>query len=290
MLSFKQHIELEEEQQDLVDLCLQLIGDFITENYDFTNESIEISDNAEIILDVILEHFVENYDPFLVESNKFDGFNKNDELVLEIYNVLLDESIGTFIANIVHGAGGERRAYTKAKLKSDSIQSKNQENAKLYNKKVAGGTAIYNPVYIDKETEHKNKLNNGNYGKGISGAFKRKIAERGIAKSKRKYEKAESKLRLAQAKEKVAGETLRNKEYKQGILAHKIDRAIRPSNIARAAIKGAVKGTIRGISWAVRKITGRPARRYHYSRTKSYPDYRAYPHRYQYYQNYRRHK
>lgn len=278
MHSFKELIDLEEQTQEIQDVCLQFIKDIITENYDFTNEENEFSEEAEIALDIILDYFIENYDSTLLESN---DINKNDELFLEIHDILLDESIGSAIAGLVHGTGGERRAYVKAKLKPELMRIKQKENPEYYTQKTLPKTDTlpaatqYIPTYKEKAKEHQEKLKNNAYGTGFSGMIKKKMGEREVTKSQRKFEKAESKIRMAKAKIGVAGERLRYKENQHGRLAYKIDRAIRPTNIARAAIKG----TLKGVAWTARKILGKPTR-YNYRYGSYRNNYGPYRHQY----------
>jgi hypothetical protein len=256
MLNFKNYIL--QEDDELIDVCVQLVQEIIEENYEFTSEEIELSANAEIVLDNIIEYFLENYDYTLTESEQT---NSNDELIAEIYGVLLDESIGSMVANIVHGAGGERRAYAKAKLKPDLLKIKAETNPKLFSKNSI-------PTYVEKQNQHAAKVKSGAYGTGIKGIINKKLGERDVRKSQKKYEKMESDIRIAKSKADVASMRLRQKERKQGNLAYKIDRAIRPTNVARAAIKG----TLKGVAWATRKILGKPTRRhyYHYQQRRRY--------------------
>lgn len=265
MLSLKNHIELQEETQELAEICLNLIDDFIEENYEFTNESFEISEESEIILDIILDHFIENYDVTLLES---EDFTRNDELIAEIYDVIMNESIGSGIASLIHGTGGERKAYAKAKLKPELMRIKQKEDPKYFTKKIISATSTtpqitkYTPTYKEKAKEHQQKIGSGAYGSGIFGAIKKKIGERDVVKSQKKFENLESKIRVQKSKIGIAGQRLRQKEAKTARLAYKIDRAIKPTNVARAAIKG----TLKGIAWAGKKLIGKPKRTYRYRR------------------------
>ena len=90
------------------ELFYELIEFIVNEAYEF-DEDYEITDEDAAVTEGVMQYFVENYkEPSLQENinEAMTGCNINEELYIDIMEaIILDESLGGFIAGAVHGAG-----------------------------------------------------------------------------------------------------------------------------------------------------------------------------------------
>lgn len=127
----------EEQIQERTELILTILDDFITETYDVDEDYVMTEEDA-YITSIIVDYFEENFKfPTLKESalEAITGYDLNTPLYEEIYDVLLDESIGTFIAGAAHGIRNALSAYrkysaTKNKVKTVETENKAQKRLK----------------------------------------------------------------------------------------------------------------------------------------------------------------
>lgn len=234
MLSLKNHIELQEETQELAEICLNLIDDFIEENYDLViDESVESEYVDDTILNIIVTHFVEN--------------QNDDELYEEMSEVMLNELVGSAIASARYGlkARATRKDVSKRERKYQGLVRKQMGDPKLYTS-VRTPTGIdINPVYRKKSQEHQRKITTGAYGTGIAGSIKKKLGERDVAKSQDRYEKAQQQLRVARQEIGLAKAKRTRTEKNKASLKYKIDQAIK--HPVKTIVKGVAKGIYKGV-------------------------------------------
>jgi hypothetical protein len=194
------------------DLLFSLLEDYIDENYNVP-ENYEMTNEEAYILSIIIEYFEENYKtPTLEESLLEDitGYDINSELYEEILDILMDESVGTFVAGAAHGI----RNYL-SKRNMDSA-TKKQQVAKM--KK---GVAINTAKNANKAAKEAGKNADGflgnvksHYLKGIATA---KDTKAGNAMAK--YSQAEKQRKSAAGKHQY--NTKQSKD-----LANRIDTGI----------------------------------------------------------------
>jgi predicted nucleic-acid-binding protein len=120
--------------------------DIIAEDCSELSEDYEMTDEDAYIASIIMDHFVENYQhPTMREAVTMSlmGFDINDELYEEVIEIMLDESVGTFVAGAAHGirnalskysASRASTAQKKAKMKSTAISKKYKDYTKSVKK------------------------------------------------------------------------------------------------------------------------------------------------------------
>lgn len=105
----------EEQLQERDELILTILDDFITEHYEVDDDYVMTEEDA-YITSIIVEHFNQSFKfPTLDEAALEDitGRDVNIELYEELADVLLDESVGTFVAGAAHGIRNALSAYRK---------------------------------------------------------------------------------------------------------------------------------------------------------------------------------
>ena len=144
------------------ELFYELIEFIVTEHYEF-DPDYEITDEDAAITEGVMQYFVEQYkEPSLQENinEAVTGFNINEELYLDIIEtILLDESIGSFIAGAVHGAGNflanQKAAHTSKVLsKSAKASMAAGSKRKRLNLNKAGDSGLMHSL----KTTYQNKL------------------------------------------------------------------------------------------------------------------------------------
>lgn len=127
---------LTEEQIAVREEALLGLIDSIAEDCSELPEDYQMTEEDAYIASIIMDHFVENYQqPTMREAVTMSlmGFDINDELYEEVIEMMLDESVGTFVAGAAHGirnalskfsASRASTAQKKAKMKSTAITKK----------------------------------------------------------------------------------------------------------------------------------------------------------------------
>ena len=142
----------EEQVQYREDLFLDLIEQVAEEAYDMT-ESYEMTEEDAYITSIIMEYFIDNYkQPTLKEAAymALTDTDINQELYDELVEIMLDESIGSFVAGAVHGLGTRSATKklnkaTSASASSSAALQKRVKKTKAANKSLAKhkGTGIF---------------------------------------------------------------------------------------------------------------------------------------------------
>lgn len=190
------------------------------------NESEEFLDEAAVLYEALESFFVENYRHLDVTESVVAvvrGINVNEELYDVMSEALLDESIGTAVATVVH-AIGQRRAAKKAAA-ADSAAQKASDVAHNKGVKAAARTLA---------TKKADKSNTGSAVGTFKSAFARARSDRAYAD----YKKAKDTKAAAQQHATTSQATLQAKQQKRADLATKIDSKVQS---AKEKIKSGVK-------------------------------------------------
>jgi hypothetical protein len=129
----------EEKNQIAQDIAIAFIGEMIDEHYAslFEDQEYQATEEDYAAFEAVVEHFVENYKhPTIFEAawESHTGNNINQELFDEMYETLLDEGLGKFVAGAVHGI----RNYFSGRKAEKTQQNLNKAKEKYAaNKKVA---------------------------------------------------------------------------------------------------------------------------------------------------------
>lgn len=87
------------------DLFIALVEAVSTEHYDM-NEQYEMTEDDAYITSILMDYFVENYHHLTLKESAVQaltGVDVNEALFDELIELMLDESIGTFVAGAAHG-------------------------------------------------------------------------------------------------------------------------------------------------------------------------------------------
>mgnify|MGYP003704853123 FL=1 len=121
---------VEEKNQVATNIAIAFIDEFVQEHYPSINEDYEMTEQDYAAFECMVQHFVENYklpNIFETVTEMGTGIDKNQNLFDELYETLLDESVGTFVAGAVHGI----RNYLSGK-KVQNTQKKADDAKKKY--------------------------------------------------------------------------------------------------------------------------------------------------------------
>jgi len=131
----------EEQIQSREESFLELVEAVAEEFYDM-NEEYTMSEEDAYVTSLLMDYFVENFkQPTMRDAvmESYTGVGVNDALYEEIMEMMLDESIGSFVAGAAHGIrnllskGGkkmaQRRANTAGK-RASSLKAKSSAAAK----------------------------------------------------------------------------------------------------------------------------------------------------------------
>lgn len=211
----------EELQLERQELFFQILDDFISENYEVDEDYVMTEEDA-YITSILLDYFEENYKfPTLEESTleAITGYDTNTKLYEELAYILMDESVGTFVAGAAHGIRNflSARAAKKATAQKDKA-------------KEAFGKYTTNPNTKKKpqlKVDVAQKQHDAtDYGKGVVGTVKKAFNQGKIDKTREKAEKARSVMQAAETKRKSAVAKNQNNRAKTGALANRIDTGI----------------------------------------------------------------
>jgi hypothetical protein len=125
------------------DLFFTILEDFVDENYNVP-EGYEMTKEEAYIVSILLDYFEENYKvPTLEESLLEDitGYDVNAELYEEIMDVLMDESVGTFVAGAAHGIKNYMSSRKLDKATKSQQAAKVKKNVALQKAKEASKAA-----------------------------------------------------------------------------------------------------------------------------------------------------
>lgn len=227
----------EEQVNHREDLFLDLIEQVADEAYDM-NESYEMTEEDAYITSIIMEYFIENYkQPTLKESAfmSLTGTDINEELYVEVIDMLLDESVGTFVAGAVHGL-----RTVMAHIKSKQASKSSAGTRAAYKARV-GKTAIANKALA----RHKST---SPIGKLKATYLKSKAAE-----TQGKEDKAASRNDAAVDRELKMKQAHTAAKAKKTSLANKIDTGI---TNAKNKVKSGASRFAHAIARGAGKVAG----------------------------------
>lgn len=189
------------------------------------NESYQDFDEALAIYEAVEEFFVENYRHLTIEEEVVAvvrGIDVNEELVDVIVELMLDESIGSAIATVVHGIGQYR-----AQKKADKAGAEAERKTSIAGKAAAraGGAALK----AKKAEKSQNSL---------VGRFKAAHAQGRADKARNVAKKTYAQGAAARSRAAQSSQTLAAKQQKRAGLASTFDTKIQK---AKDAVKSGVK-------------------------------------------------
>lgn len=208
------------------ELFFTILDQFIDENFEVDQDYVMTEEDAYVV-SILYDYFTENfYYPTAEESLLEDvsSYDLNTKLYDELAEVLLDESIGTFVAGARHGIQSflAKRAETKAQTAADRAKQASKGAS-------SAATAA--------AKQHKASEKSGVYGSGITGAFKKGMASGKVEKLQTRAKAAKSSFEKAQARNVDAKNKAYDVNKKREGLANKIDTGI--SNI-KNRVKSAI--------------------------------------------------
>ena len=202
------------------DLFLETIADVVSDIYDLSGE-YTMTEEDDFVTSIIMDYFVEHYkQPTMRDSvmESFTGVNLNQALVEEIMEVILDESIGGFVAGAAHGLNT-----MFAKQKANVAGMKSASAAKSHDK-----------VYDKMRSAQKAAKTST----GLSGVFHKAKAG---ALEKRRDTASVKRDAAYNAKQSAAG-AHEIAQTKRSNLAHKIDTGISNFKNKAAGYAGKIVG------------------------------------------------
>jgi hypothetical protein len=229
----------EEQIQERQELFFTILDQFIEENYDVDEDYVMTEEDA-YITSILMDYFEENFKyPTLKESalEAITGYDINTPLYEELYDVLLDESIGTFVAGARYGIKGFLANRAKQKATSQAQQAKEKSTQMGVKAKSAADAARTAPV-------GKNPLERAKYAFAVN---KSKTVQDRAAKAKEAYKTAETKRKSASA-------TAGNVEGRRGVLAKRIDTGV--ENV-KNKVKTAINTGASKVGGFLGKVAGR---------------------------------
>lgn len=190
------------------------------------NEAVEYFDEAVAIYEAVEEFFVENFRALTIEEQVVAvvrGIEVNEDLYDVLAGAMLEESIGTAIATVVHGIG-QRRAEKKAAAAEKDYQKKSEVAHQ------AGSLAAKRTL----ATKQADKSNKGT----VVGTFKAAYARARSDKQYNKYLAAKKAKADADVASQTAQKGAEAKQQKRADLASKIDTGVAK---AKEAVKSGMK-------------------------------------------------
>lgn len=232
----------EEQIEDRRELFFKILDDFIEENYDVSEDYVMTEEEA-YITSIILEYFEENYRfPTLQEAayESMTGYDINTPLYEELYDVLLDESIGSFVAGARYGI----KDFLAKKAKDRA--STQAKSAKATSQKMTGKA--------DKAAASAAKSANG---KGILGKAKASYAANKSAAISDRAAKAKAVYKAAETNRKSKQATSQNVSGRRGALAQRVDQGVENlKNKAKSGIEAAKSKAKDAIEKGASKVGG----------------------------------
>lgn len=196
------------------------------------NESADYFEEAVAIYEAVEEFFVVNFRQLTIEEQVVAVVRKievNEDLYDVIADAMLDESIGTAIATVVHGIG-QRRAQNKAKAAETDFQKKSEKAHQT------GSLAAKRTL----ATKQADKANTGS----ALGTFKAAFARARSDKQYGKYMAAKKDKADADIKSQTAQKNLEAKQKKRADLGARIDAGIKSGMKKAAGFVGRMAGKL----------------------------------------------
>jgi hypothetical protein len=223
----------EEQVQAREDIFIDLIEAISKSHYDLNEEYIMTEDDA-YITSILMDFFVENYkQPTMRDSvvESYTGVGPNDELFEAMITLMLDESIGSFVAGAAHGLN---------KVFANKKQQRTGGNVRSTAHAARRAKSKYDLVGDKSEGKPVNTL---------SGAFHAgKLKTAGA-----KMQKAADKKHDAEQEHAAATKAHSDIVAKQKNLAQRIDTGI--SNV-KNKVTGAVKSGANKVAGAIGRVAG----------------------------------
>jgi hypothetical protein len=201
----------EEQTLERDEIFFTILDDFITENFDVP-EDYEMNEEEELVVSIMWEHFAENYrEPTLNEAviQSVTGRDVNQDLFDELYEALMDESIGGFIAGARHGI--------QNKLRQFSVNRAAKKTGNAAAKATSAGIAAQKAAKAHA---------NAKYGSGVIDRVRKGFAGTKVKKAQQKAAAAKSNFNAADRKERSARQNLTKGINARNTLKRKIDTGI----------------------------------------------------------------
>lgn len=227
--------EISQREEDLLGLI-----EAIAEDMEPLAEDYEMTDEDAYIASIVMEHFVEHYkQPSLREATVMSlmGFDINDELYEEVIEMMLDESVGTFVAGAAHGIRNALSKFSASRAASAAKKAKMQKGAITTKYKTATKALKKAPA-----------------ASGVIGGARAAFQQSKTAKLGDRADAASTKAAQTLSKQRSTQGKYQSNVQKSTNLANKIDTGI--SNV-KNKVTGAVKTGAKKFGSALGKIAGR---------------------------------
>lgn len=231
----------EEQKLYSEDLFMSLVEAVADEYYDM-NEEYEMTDEDAYITSIFMEHFIENYKHLTLKESAYQaltGVDANEALYEEMITMMLDESLGSFVAGAAHGYRNyiAKRKNIKAGKAASSAMDKQKS---ISTKKSSAAIKFTGKKYSAKNTKVK--------ASGLKGTYQQSKLDTLISKHKAAQELTDH-LQAHQRNTKTALDA--HHEHTKD-LAKKIDSHI-------SALKDKIKTKVTSGAHKLASVAGRVA-------------------------------
>ena len=231
----------EEQKLHSEDLFMSLVEAVADEYYDM-NEEYEMTDEDAYITSIFMEHFVENYKHLTLKESAYQaltGVDANEALYEEMITMMLDESLGSFVAGAAHGYKNyiAKRKNIKAGKAATSAGAKQQS---IGRKKSSAARKFTGKEYSAKSTKVK--------ASGLKGTYQQSKLDTLISK----HHSAQELTKHLQKHQRDTKSALDTHHQHTKDLASKIDSHI-------SALKDKVKSTVTSGAHKLASVAGRVA-------------------------------
>ena len=229
-------MNIDDRQQLFLDIMEELFSDYPL------NESVETDlDVSMAIYDTMEQFFVENYRYLTVEQQVYavvKNVDVNEDLVDIMTMSLLDETIGSAIATVVHAIGQHRAA-----KKAQSAEADFQKKSSLAKQKGA--------VFAQRQNTAQ-RVARTSKNPSVVNAFKKSYTRARADKALGKLKTAQQQKSDADIKSQTAQHQLDKKKQQRQDLATKIDISIRKT---KEAVRSGVHKIAGGVGRFLGKLT-----------------------------------
>lgn len=248
--------QITQREQIFFDLMENIVEDF----FDVENlpETIE---EDEYMTSVLMDFFVENYrEPTLAEASQhaMTGIGVNDQLVESVIDLMLDESIGSFIAGAIHKIKLHKAANELSLAQADA-----KHHTKLADKAKSKFDTIHSKAVAANKVKTKQNLKTKTPSKGLSGSMAKSYQTAKAQALTKRRDTAHAELKQAKEKRNAAIRAssdayAKHQDVSSGRerdkLAQHIDTGI--ANV-KHKVTGKIKAGVSKLSAAAHKVAGK---------------------------------
>jgi hypothetical protein len=218
------------------ELFIALVESISNDHYDM-DESYEMTEDDAYMTSILMDYFMENYQHLSLKESAYQaltGIDVNQELFDEIIEMMLDESVGTFVAGAAHGIKN-----LLAKQKGKQMLSQYQKSL-INQKKLGSKLGVAKSVPASDTGSLSGKIKAGFQSAKVGGLSSR-------------YEKSKGATQAAAQSSREAQGAMRKQSADTAGLASKIDTGI--TNV-KNKFKSAVSSGAERLGSAAGRVAG----------------------------------